>query len=70
SAALADLEGDRAGLSLAPVQVSLLETLAATGKPVILLIMTGSAVDLSWAQENLPAILLQFYPGQEGGTAL
>lgn len=70
SAALADLEGDRAGLSLAQVQVSLLETLAATGKPVVLLIMTGSAVDLSWAQENLPAILLQFYPGQEGGTAL
>lgn len=70
SAVLADLEGDRADLSLAPGQLRLLETLVESGKPVVLLAMCGSAIDLSWARDNLPAILVQFYPGQEGGTAL
>jgi len=70
AAVQAELDGDRARLSLPPVQQWLMEEICALGKPVVLVMIAGSAVDLSWAREHIPAILLQFYPGQEGGTAL
>ncbi len=70
SASHAELDGDRASLSLPPVQQWLMEEVCALGKPVVLVVITGSAVDLSWAREHIPAIMVQFYPGQEGGTAL
>lgn len=70
SASHAELDGDRARLSFPPVQQWLMEEVCALGKPVVLVMITGSAVDLSWAKEHIPAIVVQFYPGQEGGTAL
>ena len=62
--------GDRADLDLPAVQDQLLKALYATGKPVILVLMNGSALSVNWAQANLPAIVESWYPGEEGGTAL
>lgn len=67
---LSDEEGDRTTLELPGVQEELLQELHATGTPVILVLMTGSAVAINWEQENLPAILNAWYPGQEGGHAI
>ena len=62
--------GDRTDIALPAVQQKLLEALHATGKPVILVLTTGSAVGLKWAKENLPGILVAWYPGQQGGNAV
>src|SRR6202000_1641047 len=42
----------------------------AAGKPVVLVLMNGSALSINWADANLPAILEAWYPGEEGGTAV
>ena len=52
------------------MQQKLLEALHATGKPVVLVLTTGSALAVRWAQEKLPAIVLAWYPGQQGGNAV
>jgi beta-glucosidase len=62
--------GDRTDLSLPSSQRRLLESMQATGKPVVLVLLTGSALSVTWAQEHLPAILVAWYPGQEGGRAV
>ncbi|MBC8170078.1 MAG: glycoside hydrolase family 3 C-terminal domain-containing protein [Anaerolineae bacterium] len=62
--------GDRLRLDLPDVQATLLQALYATGKPVILVLVNGSAVAINWAHEHLPAILEAWYPGEEGGTAI
>ncbi len=62
--------GDRTSLDLPKVQENLLEHLYKTGKPVILVLTGGSAMSVNWAEENIPAILQAWYPGEEGGTAL
>jgi beta-glucosidase len=62
--------GDRTDLRLPASQQKLLEALQATGKPVVLVLTTGSALAVDWAQQNLPAILLAWYPGQRGGNAV
>ncbi|HXY39773.1 MAG TPA: glycoside hydrolase family 3 C-terminal domain-containing protein, partial [Vicinamibacteria bacterium] len=64
--------GDRTSLDLPAVQQELLEevTAAAKGKPVVLVLMNGSALAVNWADRNLPAILEAWYPGQAGGTAV
>jgi len=62
--------GDRTDLDLPAVQDQLLKALYATGKPVILVLMNGSALSVNWAQAHLPAIVESWYPGEEGGTAL
>ncbi|MFC1961002.1 glycoside hydrolase family 3 C-terminal domain-containing protein, partial [Chloroflexota bacterium] len=62
--------GDRAGLGLPEVQQRLLEAVHATGTPVVLVLMNGSPVTVNWADENVPAIIEAWYPGQAGGTAL
>jgi len=62
--------GDRSDLRLPGTQQKLLEALYATGKPVILVLTTGSALAVDWAQSKLPAILLAWYPGQRGGSAV
>jgi beta-glucosidase len=64
------LGGDRTDVELPAVQSRLLEALHATGKPVVFVLTTGSAVAVRWAQEHLPAILLAWYPGEEGGDAV
>ena len=62
--------GDRTGIALPAIQQQLLEALHATGKPVILVLTTGSAVGLKWAREHLPGIVVAWYPGQQGGNAV
>ncbi|ARU29518.1 glucan 1,4-alpha-glucosidase [Cellvibrio sp. PSBB006] len=62
--------GDRTDLRLPAPQQKLLEALHATGKPVVLVLTSGSALAVDWAQEKLPAILLAWYPGQRGGNAV
>jgi beta-glucosidase len=62
--------GDRTDLRLPATQQKLLEALYATGKPVILVLTTGSALGVDWAKEKLPAILVAWYPGQRGGNAV
>lgn len=66
----ADMSGDRATLDLPRPQRELLEAIVATGKPVILVNVSGSCVDLSYAKEHCAAILQCFYPGAEGGNAV
>jgi beta-glucosidase len=48
----------------------MIEALRATGKPVVLVLTTGSALALKWAKDTLPAILCAWYPGQQGGHAV
>ncbi len=62
--------GDRTDIELPAVQQKMLEALHATGKPVVLVLTTGSALAVRWAQEKLPAIVLAWYPGQQGGNAV
>jgi beta-glucosidase len=62
--------GDRTKLDLPVPQEQLLERLQATGKPVVLVLMNGSAVAVNWADEHVPAIVDAWYPGEEGGTAI
>ena len=62
--------GDRTEIELPAVQKELLESLAATGKPLVVVLLNGSALAVSWAQEHAAAILEAWYPGEEGGTAI
>jgi len=62
--------GDKTAIELPSVQNILIQKVAATGKPVILVLMSGSALAPVWADENLPAILQGWYPGAEGGKAI
>jgi beta-glucosidase len=62
--------GDRTSLDLPRGQQELLEAVMARGKPVVLLLLNGSALGLEWAAENVPAILEAWYPGQAAGTAV
>jgi beta-glucosidase len=62
--------GDRNGIEIPQVQQKLLRFLHKTGKPVILVIMGGSVMDISWAKDNIPAIIMAWYPGEQGGQAI
>jgi beta-glucosidase len=62
--------GDRTSLNLPAPQQKLLEALSATGKPLVVVLQSGSAVALNWANEHAAAILQAWYPGVEGGTAI
>ncbi|WP_199754482.1 glycoside hydrolase family 3 C-terminal domain-containing protein [Pseudoduganella lurida] len=62
--------GDRTSLDLPKDQRLLLEAARATGKPVVVIAVSGSALDLSWAKANAAAILQAWYPGQSGGQAV
>ena len=62
--------GDRTSLDLPQAQQVLLEKLAATGKPLIIVLLNGSALAVNWAKEHAAAILEAWYPGEEGGTAI
>lgn len=61
---------DRASLQLPGVQQQLLEAVAATGTPVVLVLVNGRPYATSWAAEHVPAILEAWLPGEEGGTAV
>ena len=62
--------GDRTDIKLPAPQQALLEKVHALGKPVVLVLCNGSALAVNWAQENVPAIVEAWYPGEAGGTAL
>lgn len=62
--------GDRKDIILPEQQTALLKAIAATGKPIILVLNAGSALAINWAEDNIPAILSTGYPGEEGGNAL
>ena len=61
---------DRATLNMLGRQEELLKALCATGKPVVLVMIQGRPLDLSWADANVPAILNAWYPGSQGGRAV
>ncbi|SFD93422.1 glycoside hydrolase family 3 C-terminal domain-containing protein [Flavobacterium phragmitis] len=61
--------GDRTSILLPEVQTKLLQALESSGKPVIFLMMTGSAIAVPWESENIPAILNIWYGGQAAGKA-
>ncbi len=62
--------GDRQDLALPGMQLELLKALHDTGKPVVLVLFNGSPLSLNWEQDNLPAILETWYPGEQGGKAI
>jgi len=62
--------GDRVSLDLPRPQEQLLEVLAATGKPLVVVLTSGSPLAVNWAQQHAAAILEAWYPGEEGGTAV
>ena len=62
--------GDKPGLSLPGLQQEILEAACESGKPVILVILSGSALAVTWADEHVPAIIEGWYPGAMGGKAL
>ena len=62
--------GDKPNLNLPGIQEDLLKTLYECGKPVILVLLSGSALAVNWADENIPAIIQGWYPGAQGGRAI
>jgi beta-glucosidase len=62
--------GDRTSLDLPANQEELMKAMKATGKPVVLVLINGSALSINWANDNIPAILTAGYPGQQGGNAI
>lgn len=62
--------GDKPDLRLPGLQSEVLRRIAASGKPVVLVLLSGSALALDWAAENIPAIVQAWYPGALGGRAV
>ena len=62
--------GDRTSLNLPKTQSDLMMALKATGKPIVLVLINGSALSINYAAENMDAILTAGYPGQQGGNAI
>jgi beta-glucosidase len=62
--------GDRTSLDLPQPEEDLLEALAATGKPLVVVLTNGSALAVNWANGHANAILDAWYPGEEGGGAV
>jgi beta-glucosidase len=64
------LGGDRTRIDLPAEEERLLEAVSATGTPLVVVLMNGSALAVNWAQQHADAILEAWYPGEEGGTAI
>lgn len=62
--------GDKPNLELPGLQEEVLKVLVETGKPIVLVLLSGSALAVSYADENIPAILQGWYPGARGGKAI
>ena len=62
--------GDRTDINLPEVQQQLLEGAAQTGKPMVVVLLNGSALAVNWSKENARALLEAWYPGQSGGQAI
>ncbi len=63
-------KGDRTSIALPASQTEMLKTLKAMGKPVVFVMLTGSALAVKWESDNLPAVINAWYGGQDAGTAL
>jgi beta-glucosidase len=63
-------KGDRTQIELPAPQSDLLKALVKTGRPVVFVNLSGSAIAMPWEADNLPAILQAWYPGQNGGIAV
>ena len=63
-------KGDRTNIEIPAVQKEMVKALVATGKPVVYVVCTGSALALNWENDHVNAILNAWYGGQEGGTAV
>lgn len=62
--------GDRTSILLPAIQTELMKELKTTGKPVVFVMMTGSAIATPWEAKNVPAILNAWYGGQAAGTSV
>ena len=62
--------GDKPNLNLPGRQQDILEVAYASGKPIVLVILSGSALAVNWADEHIPAIVQGWYPGAQGGRAI
>jgi beta-glucosidase len=62
--------GDRTSLDLPKPEQDLLEAVASTGKPLVVVLMNGSALSVNWAKQHASAILEAWYSGEEGGAAV
>ena len=62
--------GDRTKIGLPAVQEQLIKDIKALGKPVVLVLLNGSALAINWENENIPAIIEAWYPGQAAGQAI
>src|SRR5207342_1715015 len=62
--------GDKTNLDLPAVQTALLKELKKTGKPVILILMNGSALSINWENENIDGIIEAWYGGEAAGQAI
>ncbi|HLP16959.1 MAG TPA: glycoside hydrolase family 3 C-terminal domain-containing protein [Bacteroidota bacterium] len=62
--------GDRMTLDLPESQSAFIKKIQALGKPVVLVLLNGSAVSVNWENAHLPAIVEAWYPGQSAGTAI
>lgn len=62
--------GDRSSIMLPTVQTNLMKALKSSGKPVVFVMMTGSAIAIPWESAEVPAILNAWYGGQAAGTAV
>ena len=62
--------GDRVDIGLPAAQQKLMEEIAALGKPVVLVLLNGSALAVNWARDHVPAIVEAWYPGEAGGDAI
>jgi beta-glucosidase len=62
--------GDKTTLDLPADQIALLQKAKATGKPLVVVAMNGSPINLSWAKDNAAALIEAWYPGQSGGLAI
>ncbi len=63
-------QGDRTTIELPEPQEAVLRAVHATGKPIVVVLMNGSAVAVNWAESHAKAIVEAWYPGEEGGTAV
>jgi beta-glucosidase len=70
STAISEWMGDRINIGLPEIQQRLLEAICSRGKPVVLVLFSGSPLAIPWAHKNVPAILQAWYPGAQGGIAV
>lgn len=62
--------GDKSSLNLPGIQEEVLKVIYESGKPVVLVLLSGSALAVSWADEHIPAIVQGWYPGAQGGKGI